>query len=38
MLSGAKAAVAGIEALQRGEIRVSALQDLHGEVPSSSGI
>ncbi len=30
-LSGAKAAVAGIEALQRGAVRVFALQDLHPE-------
>jgi len=35
-LSGAKAAVAGIEALQRGEIRVSALQDLHGAAVQTS--
>jgi hypothetical protein len=28
--------VAGIEALQRGEIRVSALQDLHGAAVQTS--
>ncbi len=35
-ISAAKAAVAGIEALQRGKISVTALQDLHGEAIAGS--